>query len=343
MRGIYGKQGFMFQISERPDLPVSGHMVRLKVYACGLCGTDLHFLRDMKDWTPLGHEISAEVVEIGESVTKVSVGDHVICEDVAMCGACFACKSGKPWLCRDGYTLNDQPGMSDELVVHENMLDKYSGIDPITATLVEPLAVAIRSVDTLKIDVMSSVVVFGMGPIGLLTAGYVKLLGAKRVAMIARRRGSKRNREAEKAAQLMGVSEFYYSEDEDYIEQATKDGLFDQAIVTAPPKLANEALSIVGYGGTVLAIGVSFSDKDAFANINVSDMVFNKKQLMTSIAEPAEKFPTSIELIRSGRINVSGLITDVVDMDEVERVKALYEKDNSAIKTVVLCNKEVGK
>lgn len=337
MKGVYGKQGYVFQISERDGRPVTSNMVRLKVAACGLCGTDLHFLRDLQEWTPLGHEISATVVQVGENVTKVAVGDTVICEDVSMCGTCFACKSGKPWLCRDGYTLDGQPGMSDELIVHENMLNKYSGIDSVTATLVEPLAVAIRSVAMIDVGVMSSVAVYGMGTIGLLTAGYLKLLGARRVVMIAAHRGSNRNKAAEDAAASMGITEFYYTEDADYKEQAVRDGMFDFAVVAAPPKLAGEALDIVGYGGTVLMVGVSFTDRDAYCDLNVSDMVFSKKQLITSIAEPAAHFPTAIELIRSGRLNVSKMVTNVIKMENIDEIRALYTKDSPVIKTVVIC------
>ena len=83
----------------------------------------------------MGHEISAVVEEIGPEVSRVKVGDRVICEDVTACGACPACKTGHTRLCRNGYTLEGQPGMSDYLVVHENLLNPFEGIDPVTASM----------------------------------------------------------------------------------------------------------------------------------------------------------------------------------------------------------------
>ncbi|MBR7188253.1 MAG: alcohol dehydrogenase catalytic domain-containing protein, partial [Clostridia bacterium] len=178
MRGLYGKREFDIVMREREDVPVTGRRVRIRVTACGVCGTDLHFLRELSEYTPMGHEISAVVEEVGPEVTRVRPGDRVICEDVSACGACPACKSGQSRLCRNGFNLEGQPGMSDALVVHENLLNPFDGIDPVTASMVEPLAVAIRGVNKLKLRPFASLAIFGMGAIGLLAAGYARAMGA---------------------------------------------------------------------------------------------------------------------------------------------------------------------
>lgn len=337
MKGLYGSRNFSIELRQRPDRAVSGHLVRIRVHACGVCGTDLHFLRDMEEAVPLGHEISAEVLETGEAVTRVKAGDKVICEDVSMCGACEACKSGRIDLCRNGYTLEDQPGMSDELVVHENMLNPFDGIDPVTATMVEPLAVAIRGVDMLRLRPLESVAIFGMGAIGLFCAAYAKLLGAGRVAMFARTPGSARNAAAESAARDLGADEFYYTADAGCLGKAVEKGAFDAAIVAAPPSLTADAMQILGYGGRALVMGVSFG-KDSYAELDVSDMVFSKKQLLTSIAEPAMNFPRAISLIRSGLIDAGRIITHRLKMEDAAQLSDLYAKDSPAIKTVILCD-----
>jgi len=337
MKGLYGKKGFEIELRERQARDIGEHMVRIRVVACGLCGTDLHFLRDMEDWTPLGHEISAVVVETGAKVTKVRTGDRVICEDVAMCGACEACKTGRVNLCRSGYTLEDQPGMSDEMIVHENMLNIFEGIDPVTASMVEPLAVAIRGVDGLQLRPFDSVAIFGMGAIGLFSAAYARSLGAGRIAMFAREPGSKRNQAAEAAAFDLGADEVYYTAEQDYIERALEKGSFDAAIVCAPPSLCADAMKLIGYGGKVMAMGVTFGS-GACAELDVNDMVFNKKQLLTSIAEPALNFPLSIRLIASGRINAARVITHRIAMEDAAEIKKLYADDAPAIKTVIICS-----
>ena len=337
MKGLFGRKGFALELRELPSRDVRGHMVRLKVLACGVCGTDLHFLRDMDEWTPLGHEISAEVLEVGSEVRRVKPGDRVICEDVTMCGACAACKAGEPRLCRDGYTLDGQPGISEELVVHENMLNIYTDIDPLIATMVEPLAVAIRGVNKLKLRPMASVAVFGMGAIGLFSAAYARFLGAGRIAMFARDPHSQRNAVAQAAASDLGADEFYYTADQDYVARAMDRGQFDAAIIAAPPAMCADAMRLVNYGGTVLAMGVSFGDGGK-VELDVSDMVFQKKQLLTSLAEPAANFPLSIELIRSGRIDAGRVITHILPLAESNGLPALYVADAPAIKTVIKCS-----
>ena len=96
-------------------------------------------------------------------------------------------------------------------------------------------------------------------------------------------------------------------------------------------------MRVVGYGGSVLAQGITFGG-DPMARLNVSEMVFEKKQLLTSLAEPAENFPLSIELIRTGRVDAGRIITHRLTMAEAGKLGALYGQDASAIKTVILCD-----
>ena len=309
-------------------------MARIRVIACGVCGTDLHFLRENKEYTPLGHEISAEVVEVGPEVGRVRPGQWVVCEDVTMCGACAACKSGQVRLCSAPYTLEGQPGMSDELVVHENMLNPYEGIDPVAASMVEPLAVALRGVMKLNLRPFASVAIFGMGTIGLFSAACARTFGAGRIVLFGHRPGSLRANAAEAVAAAYGADEIYYTGREGDIERALSKGVFDAAIVAAPPRVCEDAMRVVGYGGTVLAQVVTFGD-GAVASLDVNDMVFHKKQLLTSIAEPAIHFPLSIEMIRSGRIDAKRVITHTLPLDGAETLGALYGRDASAVKSVV--------
>ncbi|MBR2571164.1 MAG: alcohol dehydrogenase catalytic domain-containing protein [Clostridia bacterium] len=336
MKGLYGKKHFDIQLRRLPEREAAGHMVRIGVRACGVCGTDLHFLREMDEYTPMGHEISAVVREIGPEVTRVKVGDSVICEDVSPCGACPSCKTGQYRLCRSGYNLDGQPGMADEMVVHENMLNPFEGIDPVTASMVEPLAVAIRGVTKLALRPFASLAIFGMGAIGLLSAAYARAMGAGRIAMVARDPDSLRNRAAAAAAADLGADEVHYSGKDGYLEEMLKGGAFDAAIVAAPPSLCGEAMRVVGYGGNVLCQGVTFGG-DPFARLDVSAMVLNKNQLLTSFAEPAENFPLSIQMIRSGRVDAGRIITHRVPLTGTEKLAGLYGNDAPAIKTVILC------
>ena len=94
-------------------------------------------------------------------------------------------------------------------------------------------------------------------------------------------------------------------------------------------------MKILAYGGKAVALGVTFGE-GACAQIDVNDMVFNKKQLLTSIAEPAMNFPPSIQLIQSGRIDANKVITHRIPMENMDMIRELYAKDAPAIKSVII-------
>ena len=117
MKALYAKKSFDFKIEEKDPKKPGVDEVLVKVHACGLCGTDMHFARDWtEDYAPLGHEISAEVMEVGEGNIPYKTGDKVIVEDVALCGICENCKSGKTHMCRNMYDMEGQPGMAEMMM-----------------------------------------------------------------------------------------------------------------------------------------------------------------------------------------------------------------------------------
>ena len=86
-RGPYGKKYLDIQTrTQEIAAPDEDHVI-VQVKACGVCGTDVNFVRDWDDdYMPLGHEIAGEVVETGKNVTGLRPGDKVIVEDCSMCG-----------------------------------------------------------------------------------------------------------------------------------------------------------------------------------------------------------------------------------------------------------------
>ena len=334
-QGLFGRKGFELAIKPLPPRPLGPREVRLRVLACGVCGTDLHFLRDAEALSPLGHEVCGQVLETGAEVARFAPGQQVVMEDVALCGVCDACKSGRADLCRCGFTMQEQPGMADELVAHENMLHSAQGLDPLSAAMTEPLAVAIRCVETLGITPGAPLAVYGMGAIGLFCAAYAHFRGAGPITMIARNRDSRRNRAAREAALALGARQALYTQDADWPRAALEAGPYDAVILAAPPSLAAEAMALARYGGRVLACGVTFGE-DTTAELDVNDMVFNKKALLTSIAEPGLHFPLALSLIRSGAIEVRRVITHQLPLQKAAELGRLYGQDSSAIKTVII-------
>lgn len=335
MKGLWGRAGFETSLRELPDRPLGPDEVRVKVLACGVCGTDLHFLRQAEEPSPLGHEVCGQVLAVGGSVTRFSPGQQVVMEDASLCGVCDQCKSARVDLCRSGPTMQGQPGMAEEIVLHHSMLHLAEGLDPVAASMTEPLAVAIRCVETLAPDPMKPLLIFGMGAIGLFCAAYARFRGAGPITLVARNPESQRNRAAERAALALGAERVLYMRDKDWQNKVQEAGPFPAIIVAAPPTLAKDAMKLLDYGGTALACGVTFG-RDTSAEIDINDMVFNKKNLLTSIAEPGLYFPLALSLIRSGKIDVGKIITHQLPLSQAEQLKTLYNQDAPAIKTVII-------
>lgn len=173
-------------LREVPE-PVPGRgEVKLKVMAAGVCGTDIKIRHGQAFSRPpvvLGHELSGEVVECGEGVTAVEIGDRVVSETAqVICGTCDYCRSGHYLMCDRrlsiGYGMDG--GMAAYCVVRADILHRLpEGVDYDNGALCEPAAVAVHAVlDHVRLLPTDVVLVSGAGAIGLLAAQVAKSCGA---------------------------------------------------------------------------------------------------------------------------------------------------------------------
>ena len=340
-RGLYGKKFLDIQERAREIAGPDGNHVIVKVRACGVCGTDINFVRDWADDPmALGHEIAAEVVEVGKNVTSVVPGDRVIVEDCTMCGVCDACKSGHPELCRSMYSIEGQPGMSQYMSVRFNSLVKFDGMDFVPASLTEPLAVSLTSVLNAQIPLGGSVVVLGNGPLGLMAAGLAKLRGAGFVAITGLPRDNAREKTRFAAAERMGCDmtiETGRESVEEKIKARFPKGV-DRVIVSSPPESMTDAFPILAYGGIITFFGLHFGGKNRIS-LDVNECVFRKISLIPTFAEPAINFPVAIRLLRDGLIDAGALVTHTFGFADARQTMAgIVDGSLPAIKAVMLPN-----
>jgi L-iditol 2-dehydrogenase len=166
--------------------------VQVRVNAVGLCGSDLHSYADGGAGdTPceypmvLGHEPAGTVVKTGSGVTGWQPGDRAALEPAHYCYHCEYCRSGHHNLCANIRFLSTpgHPGFFREFVnlPATNLLAIPPELSLELATIVEPLAIAMHSMKFARIQPGETVVVFGAGPIGLLTIACLKVAGAGRI------------------------------------------------------------------------------------------------------------------------------------------------------------------
>jgi L-iditol 2-dehydrogenase len=340
-KGLYGKTPLGIETREIDVALASENHVLVQVHACGVCGTDVNFVRDWaKEAMPLGHEIAAEVIEVGKNVTSVRPGDRVIVEDCTMCGICDACKSGQPQFCRNMYDIEGQPGMGQYLAVRYNSLVQFDGLDYVSASLTEPLAVCITAVETAEIPLGGSVVVLGPGPLGLMCARLARLRGASFVAITGLPADNPRERARLDLAAQWGCDmtiEVGKQDVEDEIKRRFPNGV-DRVIVSSPPQSIYDALKIVRFGGVITFFGLHFGGKSQIT-VDVNDLVFGKIALKPAFAEPAIHFPLSNRLLREGLVDAQALITHTFGFEDArETIGSIVDGSQPIIKAVMLPN-----
>ena len=180
------------------DVPIPeprGRQVLVKVRASGICGSDVNCYtgRTYEGSFPYipGHEWSGDVVGVGEAVTSVKKGDRVVGETVVGCGVCDKCRVGaNPNFCRDPTIYGFQtrsPGAFAEYVLRDesNLNALPPSLSHEQGSLVEPLTIAYNAVWGLAggVEPSQTAVVFGAGPVGLLTLAVVKATGARVISV----------------------------------------------------------------------------------------------------------------------------------------------------------------
>ena len=167
------------------DRPACGPgEVVCRVLACATCGSDVHgWYVARKLPAVLGHEPVGEVVEVGAGVATVRVGDVVAIHHHAACGACAVCRSGHETLCPQfRSTALDPGGFAEYVRIAPELVGELlpiGALDPIAATLVEPLGCAIRAQDRIGVDADDVLLVVGAGASGLLHVAAARARGAR--------------------------------------------------------------------------------------------------------------------------------------------------------------------
>ena len=181
--------------------------VVVKIAACGVCHTDLHYREGgINDEFPflLGHEAAGTVETVGDAVTHVEVGDFVVLNWRAVCGECRACKKGKPWYCFDTHnaskkmTLDDGTELSpalgigafaDKTLVHEGQCTKVDPrSDPAVVGLLGcgVMAGLGAAMNTGNVSRGDSVAVIGCGGVGDAAIAGARLAGATTIIAVDR-------------------------------------------------------------------------------------------------------------------------------------------------------------
>jgi len=177
-----------FELVDRPDPIASTGEVVIRVLRSGICGTDLHIHR-WDDWAasaidaPLipGHEFYGEVVEVGEMVNDIAVGDRVSGEGHIVCGTCRNCRAGRRQMCirTIGLGLQRDGAFAEYLSLPAaNVWVHHDEVTPELGAIFDPLGNAVHTALTYRV-IGEDVLVTGCGPIGLMSIAVARHAGAR--------------------------------------------------------------------------------------------------------------------------------------------------------------------
>lgn len=274
--------GDPLQIAEQPDPVPDAEGVVIKVQRCGICASDLHYTDGHSALgaapnSVLGHEVSGEIVAIGGRVSRVKVGDRVAAMCLSGCGLCDSCRSGRPLACERGARMLGG-GYAEYCLSGENGVIRLpESLSPADGALVEPLAVALRSVLRCRIPMGAHVLVLGAGPIGLSATFWCRQMGAGTIAV------GELNRDREELASIMGADHFLVAAETDRSLAAlcreTLGRLPDVVIdCVGAPGMLKLAIECVRPGGTIGVVGFCMVP-DSFipsqANAKEASIVFS--------------------------------------------------------------------
>jgi len=324
-----GREVTLKDISLRPLRPDE---IRVRIAACGICGTDLHLNPDEAEQeSGFGHEMAGTIVEKGCGVLSLEVGQQVAIESSSPCGRCDHCKNTQQELCTDvqSFFFLGLFGFAEEIICPAITAIPCEDLAPDVACLSEPLGVAIDLVRLADIRPESNVLLIGPGPIGLMALALVKRMGARRVFVA----GHKRSAPRVALARQFGADDVF-DPTEAPLNEVDFGCPIDRVLVTAPPPTLNDAFQVACKGGLISFIGIGHGE-NAFCRFDVNDFHFKKLQLRASFASPALYTPRALQFLREGVVDGEALISHRFPLSEIATAMEVARDSTRAVKVII--------
>lgn len=311
--------------------------VKIKVAACGICGTDIHIVRG--NWTcyppvVLGHEWTGTIVETGSRVSGFAPGDRVVASNPSKtCGMCYYCMAGNPFMCPKrvsaGYMIDG--AFADYLCIDARRCHKLPDhVSFEDAALGEPISVAVHAaIERINVHSGDLVVVSGPGCIGLLTTQVAKLEGARVILA-----GLARDKARLACGRAIGADAVVNVEEQDLVEVvkemsggAGADIVFEAA---GSPSSLDACWKAVRKQGTLAPLGVQSGPiQTDFNNIMMKELT-----VIGCYGYVWTSWQRTVRLLAEGKINTKALISHVLPLEEfAEGFRATME--GSAIKVIL--------
>jgi L-iditol 2-dehydrogenase len=342
MKALVLKEYKHLCVEEAAVPPVGAGEVRIRVRACGICGSDIHGYDGStgrrRPPVIMGHEAAGEIAEIGPEVAGYAIGDRVTFDSTISCGRCAFCRMGRINLCDNRRVLGvscgeyRQDGAFAEFVtVPARILYRLPGAVSFEhAAMVEAISVAVHAVVRVSRPLGKSAVVVGAGMIGLL------LIQAARAAGFGRIIAVDVDPDRLALAQTLGADDTILACKEDVaagIRRMT-DGRGAEVVfeVVGSADTLTTAVQSTSKGGTVVLVG----NLSPQVPLPLQSVVTREISLLGSCASSGE-YPLCLDLLASGAVRVDPLISAVAPLaDGPAWFDRLYAREKGLMKVILV-------
>lgn len=339
---LYGDYDIRYEEYPSPELKKG--CVKIKVCACGVCGSDIPRITNHgAHYYPivLGHEFSGYIAEVGDGVTGLHEGDHVVAAPLIPCMSCPDCLRGNYSQCKKYSFIGSrvQGGYAEYVVVPERNAVKIDPAIPYAqAALFEPSTVALHGLKLADYHGGKRVAVLGGGTIGLFVMQWAKIYGAHSVVVFGR---DKKHLEL---ATRLGADAVISTVDEDYMEKAMSltdgvgyDYVFETAGSTATMKMS---FALAANRASICMVGtptkdISFTPKE-WEQMNRKEFRLTGSWMSGNAPYPGDEWTQTSHFFANGMLKFDeGLFYCRIPLSQPEKLMLML-KDRSKIKGRIL-------
>ncbi|MDW7998066.1 MAG: zinc-dependent dehydrogenase [Thermodesulfovibrio sp.] len=314
----------------------------VRVKACGICSGDvMPWYIEKKAPLVLGHEISGEIVKIGDKIKpeiSLKEGDKVAVHHHAPCLNCFYCRRGDFVQCETWKKSKIIPGgLAEYIIVPEVNLknDTLKLPDSVSfeqGALVEPVACVVKSLKRANIKKGDTVLIIGLGVMGQIHIMLAKEFGAKKVI------GADMVNFRLKKALQAGADYVIDVSQENIYEKLREitDGFMAQAVIVGPgnTRVIMDSLKLVSRGGTLLIFTPTPPEEKLILSVN--DLYFNDINVITSYSCGPDDMKIALKFIESGLVNSDLLITHRFNLDRTKEAYEITANAKDSLKCIIL-------
>ena len=320
------------------DIPkVHEGEVLIKIMKIGICGSDVHVYHGEHPFTSYpvtqGHEVSGIVIELGESVTGLKIGQKVTIQPQVVCGECYPCRHGRYNLCEELKVMGFQTtGVASHYfaVADKKVTPLPEDMEFDEGAMIEPLAVAVHAVKRVGDVKNLKIAVLGSGPIGILVAQVAKGLGARSVMI------TDISDVRLKKAKECGINYCINTKEKDFGEAMLENFGPDKADVIYDCAGNNvtmgEAIKYARKGSTIILVAVFAG----MAKVDLAVLNDHELDLNTSMMYRNEDYLDAMKLVEEGKVALAPLISKHFQFkDYLKAYQYIDENRETTMKVII--------